>query len=136
MAMEQPERHRIHRAGTCIQPAPTGIASKPFWVETLVEAADGTAGAMIATLEPGTVPHWHSHPTGQILYVLSGVGLMRRDGGLVTELRAGDCISFDPDERHWHGATPTTTFSYLSIQTARDGRTVIWFEPVSSGDSQ
>lgn len=134
MAMEHPERRRIHRAGERVQPAPTGIASKPFWVEALVEASEASAGAMIATLQPGTLTHWHSHPDRQILYVLSGVGLMQRDGGAIEQLRAGDCVSFDPDERHWHRATPTTTFSYLSIQAARDGSVAIWFEPVTPGD--
>ncbi len=134
MAMEHHGRHRIHRAGERVQPAPTGIANKPFWVETLVEASQESAGAMIATLEPGTISLWHSHPDGQILYVLSGVGLMRRDAGPIEELRAGDCVSFAPDERHWHGATPTTTFSYLSVQAARDGSVATWFEPVTPGD--
>jgi len=134
--VKQKTLRQIHRAGEAVQPAPAGIASKPFWVETLVAATENRLGAMIATLEPGTVTHWHTHPNGQILYALAGVGAVQRDGGPVEELRAGDCIAFDPDERHWHGATPTTTFTYISIQAARDGKTVTWFEPVNAGDSQ
>ena len=131
---QQPTSNRIHRAGEDTQPAPAGVASKPFWVETLVAPAESGLGALCATLEPGTVSRWHSHPAGQILYVLSGVGTVQRDGGPVETLRAGDCISFAPDERHWHGSTPTTSFAYISIQAARDGSAVTWFEPADTGD--
>jgi quercetin dioxygenase-like cupin family protein len=134
--MPQMDLRKLHRAGERVKLAPEGIASKPFWVETLVAAAHNGPGAMIATLEPGTVTHWHSHPDGQILYVLSGVGLVQRDNSPVEELRAGDCISFDPGERHWHGATPTTTFAYISFQATRDGSAATWFEPVTAGDSR
>lgn len=123
---------RIHRAGEATRQSPDGIASKSFWVEMLTEGAgDSELGAMRATLEPGTVTRWHTHPRGQILYALSGVGLAQRDGGEIEELRAGDCITFAADERHWHGSAPTSTFAYISIQGARDGSAVTWLEPVN-----
>jgi quercetin dioxygenase-like cupin family protein len=109
---------RIHRAGEATLRSPDGIASKPFWVEMLVEAVnDNELGAMRATLEPGTITRWHSHPRGQILYVLSGVGLAQRDGGQIEEL-------------HWHGSTDTTTFVYISVQGAKNASAATWFEPV------
>ncbi|MBB3611156.1 cupin domain-containing protein [Rhizobium sp. BK602] len=119
----------IHRAGTATQRSPEGIATAPFWVETLVQdEADGGLTAMRCTLEPATMTRWHTHPHGQILYVLSGVGLAERDGGAVEELRAGDCISFAPDERHRHGAHPDSNFAYISIQAIRNGAAVTWLE--------
>ncbi|HEY0120341.1 MAG TPA: cupin domain-containing protein [Rhizobium sp.] len=119
----------IHRAGASTQRSPEGIASAPFWVEMLVESREGGGlTAMRCTLEPGTMTHWHTHPHGQILYVLSGVGLAERDGEAAEELRAGDCITFAPDERHRHGATPGSTFAYISIQAVRDGSAVTWLE--------
>lgn len=119
----------IHRAGTSTQRSPEGIASAPFWVEMLVESReDGGLTAMRCTLEPGTMTQWHTHPHGQILYVLSGVGLAERDGETAEELRAGDCITFAPDERHRHGATPDSTFAYISIQAVLDGSAVTWLE--------
>ena len=119
----------IHRAGADIRRSPTGIASAPFWVETLVEGSeDGDLTAMRCTLEPGVMTRWHTHPHGQILYVLSGVGLAERHGGPAEELRAGDCISFAPNERHRHGAAPESTFAYISIQAAQGGSAVTWLE--------
>lgn len=121
----------IHRAGSDIERAPAGIANAPFWVEMLVQGnADGALSAMRVFLEPGTVPHWHEHPHGQILYALSGVGLTQKADGSIEELRAGDCVTFRSGERHWHGAAATSPFSYISIQAAEAGRAVIWHEPV------
>jgi len=119
----------IHRAGTVVQRSPDGIASAPFWVEMLVEnSEDGGLTAMRCTIEPGVMTRWHTHPHGQILYVLSGVGIAERHGGPAEELRAGDCITFAPNERHRHGAAPESTFAYISIQAAQDGNAVTWLE--------
>lgn len=119
----------IHRAGMAVQRSPQVAAKTPFWVEMLVESGeDGSLTAMRCTLEPGVVSHWHTHPQGQILYVLSGVGLAERHGGPAEELRAGDCITFAPDERHRHGAAPESDFTYISIQATKNGRAVTWLE--------
>lgn len=121
----------VHRAGSATVRSPEGIATASFWVEMLVEGSkDGDLTAMRAILDPGTITRWHTHPEGQILYVLSGVGLAQRDDEPVEELRAGDCITFAPGERHWHGAAPESTFSYISIQGMKDGSAVAWLEAV------
>ncbi|WP_437361717.1 cupin domain-containing protein [Inquilinus limosus] len=125
-----PTEMTIRRAGSAIARAPDGVASGPFWIEQLLEGSkDGEMTAMRATVDPGIRTRWHSHPLGQILYVLSGVGLVQRDGGTVEEVRAGDCVWFAPGERHWHGAAADSIFAYLSIQPVRDGTAVHWMEP-------
>jgi quercetin dioxygenase-like cupin family protein len=133
MTSEQALPPSIHRAGENVGRSPEGIASAPFWVEMLVDSnREGELTAMRATLEPGTLTHWHSHPDGQILYVLSGVGLAQRKGAAIEELRAGDCITFLPGEVHWHGATAHSPFAYISIQGFRGGRAADWFQPVEA----
>lgn len=127
-----PAQMTVHRPGRAIARAPDGVASAPFWAEILFDSArEGENTVMRAHLDPGVVTHWHTHPRGQLLYVLSGVGLAQRDGGPVEELRAGDCVWFAPGERHWHGAQADSAFSYVSIQGVRDGAMVHWLEPVS-----
>jgi quercetin dioxygenase-like cupin family protein len=127
-----PAQMTIRRAGAATR-APDGIASGSFWVEMLLASTRGGENtAMRATLDPGIVTHWHSHPRGQILYVLSGVGRVQRDGGGIEEVRAGDCVWFGPDERHWHGAAPDSVFSYVSIQAVYKGTAVRWTEPVAA----
>jgi quercetin dioxygenase-like cupin family protein len=126
MSEANPKTMTIRRPGNAVL-APEGISNAPFWVEMLLDSQiDGENTAMRATLDPGTVTHWHTHPRGQFLYILSGVGCVQREGEPVEEVRTGDAIWFAPDELHWHGATADSPFSYLSIQGFEKGRFVDW----------
>ena len=40
-------------------------------------------------------------------------------------------MSFDPNEKHWHDATSTTTMSHIAIVESLDGKTADWMEHVS-----
>jgi quercetin dioxygenase-like cupin family protein len=75
---------------------------------------------------------WHTHPAGQTLYILSGLGRVQSAGGPVREVRAGDVISFSPGEKHWHGAGPATTMSHMAITEISDGKYVAWMEKVAN----
>jgi quercetin dioxygenase-like cupin family protein len=88
------------------------------------------AGALV-TFEPGARTAWHTHPLGQTLIVTSGLGWVQREGGPVEEIRPGDVVWFAPDEKHWHGATPTTAMSHIAIQEKLNGLPVTWMEHVS-----
>jgi quercetin dioxygenase-like cupin family protein len=126
----------IRRAGTGLTPAPESVASGPFMVQMLLSSrTEGEMTAMRAFVDAGIVTHWHSHPRGQILFVLEGVGRVQREGGAVEEVRVGDAIWFAPGERHWHGAAPTSAFGYISVQPVADGTPVHWMEPVNAGEA-
>ena len=47
------------------------------------------------------------------------------------EIHPGDVVWFSPIEKHWHGATPTTAMTHISIQEKKDGKVVDWMEHVS-----
>jgi quercetin dioxygenase-like cupin family protein len=83
------------------------------------------------TFAPGARTAWHTHPLGQTLIVVSGVGWAQRDGGPIEEIRPGDVVWFAPGEKHWHGATPTTAMTHIAIQEALDGKAVEWMEKVN-----
>jgi quercetin dioxygenase-like cupin family protein len=83
------------------------------------------------TFEPGARTAWHTHPLGQTLVVTAGCGRVQRWGGPVEEIRAGDVVWFEPGEKHWHGAAPTTAMTHIAIQEALDGQVVEWMEHVS-----
>src|SRR5678809_1433567 len=89
------------------------------------------AAAAIVTFEPGARTAWHTHPLGQTLIVTAGVGWAQRDGGPIEEIHPGDVVWFAPDEKHWHGATPTTSITHVAIQEALAGRVVEWMEQVT-----
>ena len=106
----------------------TGVARlDPLFAQ---QAPARVAGALV-TFEPGARTAWHTHPLGQTLIVVSGLGWAQREGGPVEEIRPGDVVWFPPGEKHWHGASPTTGMSHYAIQEALEGKTVDWLEHVS-----
>jgi quercetin dioxygenase-like cupin family protein len=88
------------------------------------------AGASV-TFEPGARTAWHTHPLGQTLVVTAGCGWAQHEGGSVEEIRPGDVIWFPPNEKHWHGASPTTAMTHIAIQESLNGKVVDWMEKVS-----
>ncbi|MCB0284590.1 MAG: cupin domain-containing protein [Calditrichaeota bacterium] len=88
------------------------------------------AGAMV-TFEPGARTAWHTHPAGQTLIVTSGLGWVQREGGPIEEIRPGDVVWFEPQEKHWHGASANKAMSHIAIQEEVDGKAVDWLEKVS-----
>jgi quercetin dioxygenase-like cupin family protein len=93
------------------------------------EARRGAAATV--TFEPGARTAWHTHPLGQTLVVVSGLGRVQREGGPVLEIRPGDVVWFEPGEKHWHGAGPTTAMSHIAIQEHLEGKVVDWMEHVT-----
>ena len=87
------------------------------------------AGASV-TFEPGARTAWHTHPLGQTLIVTSGCGWAQHEGGPIEAIHPGDVIWFQPGEKHWHGATPTTAMTHIAIQEQLDGKVVEWMEKV------
>ena len=93
------------------------------------------SGASV-TFEPGARTAWHTHPLGQILIVTAGCGLAQRWDGPIEEIRPGDVVSIAPNEKHWHGATPTTAMTHIAIQEALNGKRVDWMEHVTDDQYQ
>ena len=94
-------------------------------------SAPARVGGATVTFEPGARTAWHTHPLGQTLIVTSGCGWAQREGGPIEEIRPGDIVWFPPDEKHWHGATPTSAMTHIAIAESLDGKTVDWMEKVS-----
>jgi quercetin dioxygenase-like cupin family protein len=93
--------------------------------------APARVGGAIVTFESGARTAWHTHPLGQTLIVTAGYGRVQRDGGSIEEIRAGDIVWFEPGEKHWHGASPTTAMTHIAIAEMLDGKAVEWMEKVS-----
>ncbi|CCB67132.1 MULTISPECIES: cupin domain-containing protein [unclassified Hyphomicrobium] len=123
----------IVRAGS--HPAmkgPTDWFTGSVKVEMLFNAIDKerVQGANV-TFEPGARTAWHTHPLGQTLIVISGLGRVQRWGGPIEEIRPGDVVWFAPGEKHWHGAAPDQAMTHTAIQEVLNGTTVEWMEQVS-----
>ena len=86
------------------------------------------------SFEPGARTAWHTHPLGQTLYVISGVGRVQAKGGPVREIRPGDVVWIPPGEKHWHGASPTNGMTHIAMQEALDGNYATWMEQVTDAE--
>ncbi|MGI8956057.1 MAG: (R)-mandelonitrile lyase [Chthoniobacterales bacterium] len=93
--------------------------------DPLFEApAPARARGASVTFEPGSRTAWHTHPLGQTLIITAGCGRVHYEGSPVEEVRAGDVVWFAPNDKHWHGASPTTAMNHFAIQEALDGKVV------------
>ena len=101
-------------------------------IDPLFSRKDATrAMGALVTFEPGARTAWHTHPAGQTLVVVSGLGWVQSEGGAVEEIRPGDVVWFAPAEKHWHGAAPNKAMSHMAIQEEVNGEVVTWLEKVS-----
>jgi quercetin dioxygenase-like cupin family protein len=114
------------------QEGPAEWFTGKVWIQPLLEPPDpARIRCASVTFEPCARTAWHRHPLGQTLIVTSGLGWAQGEGGPIQEIRAGDVVWFSPNEKHWHGAMPTSAMTHIAIQEALDGTVVEWMEQVS-----
>ncbi len=112
--------------------APEQYFTGRVWQTPIVQKeAPARLRALMVSFEPGARTAWHTHPLGQTLLIASGAGRVQIWGEPIREVRAGDVISFDPGEKHWHGAGPTSEMAHIAMQEALDGVTADWLEKVT-----
>jgi quercetin dioxygenase-like cupin family protein len=106
-------------------------------IDPLFQPKDpGRAAGASVTFEPSARTAWHTHPLGQTLIVTTGYGLVQIWDGPVEKICPGDVIWIPPNEKHWHGATPTTAMTHIAIQEQLNGKVVDWMEKVSDEQYQ
>jgi quercetin dioxygenase-like cupin family protein len=96
------------------------------WLRGTLTAPDGT-NIGIVHFSPGARTHWHRHPGGQWLYVVSGRGRVRTRGQAGRELRSGDVIYVGSDEWHFHGGAPDAPLIHVAVN---GGGAPEWGDPV------
>ena len=105
------------------------------WQDPIIEAPEpARIRALKVSFEPGARTAWHTHPLGQTLYVLSGIGLIGLRGQPPRIIRPGDTVWIPPAEEHWHGAAPETGMVHLALQEALNGAVADWQEHVTDAD--
>ena len=98
----------------------------------LSAAPDRKLNALGVLFEPGARTDWHTHPEGQVLYVVSGAGKVQKEDGETVRVSAGDVVFSPAGEKHWHGAGETSYLMHLSLTT---GAATEWLpEKVSEAD--
>ena len=126
----------IYRAGS----KPTQKSSSDWftgtvWQDPIVEAPEpARVRAVKVTFEPGARTAWHTHPLGQTLHLISGVGLIGLRDDHPKIINAGDTVWIPPNEEHWHGATPTNSMTHIAIQESINGSVANWLEKVADAE--
>ncbi len=82
------------------------------------------------TFEPGARTRWHSHPGGQILLVIKGVGYYQEKGQPKKVLRKGEVVKCSPNVAHWHGASADKGFVQVAVTNNHLGPT-LWLQEVT-----
>ena len=116
---------------------PTRKASSDYftgivWQDPIIEASEpARVRSLRVAFEPGARTAWHTHPLGQTLYVISGIGLMGLRNKAPQTINAGDTVWIPPGEEHWHGASATNSMTHIAIQEGLNGSVAEWLEKVS-----
>lgn len=103
------------------------------WVDEIVKGvAPSRLQAAYVTFSPGARTAWHTHPVGQVLQVVSGLGWVQLEGQAALVIRPGDVVAIAPGENHWHGAEAGHTMVHLAMQeTDESGAPVVWGRKVT-----
>lgn len=104
---ELPEEYRPHFQGR----ARFQRFASPFGDRPAVFAVHFEAGGR-------TRPHIHR--SGQVLHVTSGEGVVATRSGR-RAVGPGDVVTVEPGEWHWHGGTPTSPMTHLTVQVTAPG---------------
>lgn len=104
------------------------------WLNSLVNADSVNQNAVgSVTFEPGARTKWHSHPAGQIILALDGVGYYQEEGKEKVIIRKGEVVKCPIDVPHWHGASVDTAFVQIAITGREKGETV-WLHEVTDAE--
>jgi quercetin dioxygenase-like cupin family protein len=127
---------QITRNSLETQPGPSDWFTGAVYIDPVaVPSGSSRLAASSVHFTPGARTAWHTHPHGQTIFVLEGVGACQRRGGPVEIIRPGDRVFFEPGEEHWHGAHPKRLMTHLAMQQADDdGNVVTWGEHVTDDE--
>ena len=129
-------RMQITRSSVDTQKGPAEWFTGDVYIDAVAApVAPARAASAWVHFTPGARTHWHTHPFGQTIFVIEGVGRCQRSGGPVEEIRPGDRVFFEAGENHWHGAAPSRFMSHVAIQeTDEGGNAATWGAPVSDAE--
>ena len=114
-------------------PGPSDWFTGDVYIDAVASPSGSSrVSASAVHFTPGARTAWHTHPNGQTIFVLEGVGRCGQRGGPVEEIRPGDRVFFEPGEEHWHGAAPNRFMLHVAmLQVDDEGNAATWLEHVT-----
>lgn len=124
---------KITRSSIGTMKGPADWFTGDVYIDAVAAPDDGhRINASAVHFTPGARTAWHTHPHGQTIFVVEGVGRCQRRGGPIEEIRAGDRVFFEPGEEHWHGAAPGRFMMHIAMaEIDESGTAVEWLQHVS-----
>jgi quercetin dioxygenase-like cupin family protein len=124
---------QITRNGLDTAPGPSDWFTGSVYIDTVAEPSEPSrVSAASVHFTPGARTAWHTHPNGQTIYVVEGIGRCQRRDGPVEIIRSGDRVYFGAGEEHWHGAAPTRFMTHIAMHEVDDhGNAATWGEHVT-----
>jgi quercetin dioxygenase-like cupin family protein len=124
---------QITRSSIETTPGPAEWFTGSVYIDA-VAAPSGASRVSASSVHftPGARTAWHTHPNGQTIYVLEGIGLAQSRGGPIELIRPGDRVFFEPGEDHWHGAIANRFMTHLAmLDVGDDGAPAKWGDHVT-----
>jgi quercetin dioxygenase-like cupin family protein len=127
---------KIFKAGSRPQKkAPSNWFQGSVMQEPIIEAPEpARVQSVKVSFDPKARTAWHTHPFGQTLFVIGGIGLVGLRNEVPQIIKDGDTVWIPPNEEHWHGATKDSSMEHIAIHEAFDGKVANWLEPVLDHD--
>lgn len=127
---------QITRNGMDTNAGPTEWFTGAVYVDAVATPSAGSRlSASSVHFTPGARTAWHTHPNGQTIYVVEGVGLAQRRGRPIEVIRPGDRVFLEPGEEHWHGAAATRFMTHVAMLEVDDeGNAATWGDHVSDDE--
>lgn len=115
-------------AGRAVEAAEVDHFSGAATLQRFLASDPDAAGRVYrVAFAPGAATNWHTHSAVQILFVVEGRCAVQTWGGVVQVAEPGDVVRFEPNEKHWHGATAEEPMTHIAINL---GESTEWLEPV------
>jgi quercetin dioxygenase-like cupin family protein len=112
------------------QPGAADLEAARFTGRTTV-LEPGGMGATRRRFEAGARTAWHSHPTGQLLFVQEGRLRMQKRGQAIKEMGPGESDFTAPNIEHWHGAAASTALTHVAVGFGGETR---WLDKVTDDE--
>jgi len=116
-------------------PAPKEWFTGTVWLNPSVKPDEGyNVNIGTVTFEPKARTNWHSHTSGQILFVIEGIGYYQELGKPIQLIQKGDVVKIPKNVKHWHGASHNSLMRHIAMISDYDEDKTEWFEPVNDKD--
>jgi quercetin dioxygenase-like cupin family protein len=114
------------------QPLPKEwFSGNAFLTPLVAKDKNNEFSAGSVTFEPKARTNWHTHPKGQVLLVIEGIGFYQEKGKTAQPIKKGDVVNIPENVEHWHGAATNSKMVHVAITNIKDDVQVTWLKPVT-----